>query len=69
MNLTKAKMWAAAVGGTATALATFTATLGVAFEDNGLDAGEYGLIATAVAALVATVHAVWKVENKLVDSE
>lgn len=66
MKLGKAKMWAALAGGTATAVATFAATLGVAFEDNGLDLGEVGLIATAVAALVATVRGVWSVENKKV---
>lgn len=60
----KAKMWAAAIGGTATAVATFTATLNAAFENNGLDAGEIGLIATAVVALVGTVRSVWQVENK-----
>jgi hypothetical protein len=69
MKLGKAKMWAAAVGGTATAVATFAATLGVAFEDNGLDVGEVGLIATAVATLVGTVRAVWAVVNKPVAVE
>jgi hypothetical protein len=69
MKLGKAKMWAAMVGGTATAVATFAATMGVAFEDNGLDAGEVGLIATAVAALVGTVRGVWAVENKRVPVE
>jgi len=69
MKLGKAKMWAALVGGTATAVATFAATMGVAFEDNGLDVGEVGLLATALASLVATVRSVWAVENKPVSVE
>jgi hypothetical protein len=69
MKLGKAKMWAAAVGTTATAVATFAATMGVAFEDNGLDVGEVGLIATAVAALISTVRAVWAVVNKPVPAD
>jgi hypothetical protein len=64
VKLGKAKMWAALVGGTATAVATFVATVNVAFEDNGLDVGEVGLVATALATLVATVRLVWAVENK-----
>lgn len=66
MEFTKAKMWAAAVGGTLTAVTTFIATLNTAFEDNGIDGGEVGLIATALVALVGTVRAVWQVENKRV---
>jgi hypothetical protein len=69
MKLGKAKMWAAMVGGTATAVATFAATMGVAFEDNGLDAGEVGLVATALATLIGTVRAVWSVENKPVPAD
>lgn len=61
MQFTKAKMWAAAIGGT---LTTFVATLNTAFEDNGIDGGEVGLIATAIVVLVGTVRAVWRVENK-----
>lgn len=68
MEFTKAKMWSAAIGGTLTALTTFVATLNTAFEDNGLDAGEVGLIATAVVALVGTIRAVWRVENKPVNT-
>lgn len=64
MEFGKAKMWAAAIGGTATAVATFAATVNVAFESNGIDAGEVGLIATAVVTLIATIRAVWAVENK-----
>lgn len=68
MEFTKAKMWAAAIGGTLTALTTFVATLSTAFEDNGVDAGEVGLIATAVVALIGTIRAVWQVKNKPVTS-
>jgi hypothetical protein len=69
MKFGKAKMWAAMVGGTATAVATFAATMGVAFEDNGLDAGEVSLVVTAVVALISTVRAVWAVENKPVPAD
>jgi uncharacterized protein YabE (DUF348 family) len=69
MKLGKAKMWTSLVGGTATAVATAAATVSVAFEDNGLDVGEYGLIATALATLIATVRAVWAIENKPVPVE
>lgn len=64
MKYSKAKMWAAAVGGTLTAVMTFVATVNVALEDNGVDVGEWGLIATALLTLVGTVRTVWAVENK-----
>lgn len=60
----KAKMWASAIGGTLTAALSVVATINTAFEDNGLDFGELGLIASAVVAFVGTVRAVWAVTNK-----
>lgn len=69
MNLTKAKMWAAAVGSTLTALMAMVATARVVLDDGALDAGEYGLITTAVVTLVSTVYAVWRVENKPVPTQ
>lgn len=64
MKFSKAKMWAAAIGGTATAVATCAATVAVAFEDNGIDVGEVGLLVTALATLLGTIRAVWQTENK-----
>lgn len=63
MNMTKAKMWAAAAGSTLTALATAVATAQAVLDDGALDLGEYSLIATAVVTLVATVYAVWRTPN------
>lgn len=68
MSFGKAKMWAAAVGGTLTAVTTFVAAVQVALADGGWDASEYGTIATAVVVLIGTVRAVWQVENKPLNS-
>lgn len=64
MYLTKAKMWASAIGGTATAVLTACATAATVLDDDRVDFTEYGTIAAAAAALISTVYAVWKVENK-----
>lgn len=64
MRLTKAKMWASAIGGTATAVLTACATAATILNDDRVDFMEYGTIAAAAAALVSTVWAVWHVENK-----
>lgn len=69
MNFTKAKMWAAAVGATLTALMTALATAQVALDDGALDLGDVGLITTAVVTLGSTVYAVWKMENKPVPTQ
>lgn len=67
MKFTKAKMWAAAIGATATAIATAAATAQVVLDDGQLDASEYGTIATAAAVLFATIYGVWKTENKPIE--
>jgi hypothetical protein len=64
MYLTKAKMYAAAIGSTATAVLTACATAATVLDDDRVDFTEYGSIAAAAAAFCATVYAVWKVENK-----
>lgn len=64
MYLTKAKMWASAIGGTATAILTACATATAVLNDDRVDFTEYGTIAAAAAALVSTIYAVWRVENK-----
>lgn len=57
------KAWAAAIGGTLTALMAATATAADVLADDKLTAGELGLVATAVATLVGTVFAVWRTPN------
>lgn len=64
MKFGKAKMWAAALGGTLTAVTTFVAAVQVALDDGAWDATEYGTVATALVVLIGTVRAVWQVENK-----
>lgn len=59
----KAKMWAAAAGATATAVLTAAATAAAVLDDDRVDFTEYGTIAAAVAALAATVWGVWRVPN------
>lgn len=64
-QLTKpTKAIVAGVGSTLAALSTMWATLSVAAEDNGIDMGEVGTIATAVLVCVATVRAVWQTTNE-----
>jgi len=64
---TAVKAWVAAVGATATAVATAVAAVQVALDDGSLDIGEYGTVATAVLVLVATVYGVWRAPNKRID--
>jgi hypothetical protein len=59
--ITKAKMWVAAAGGTATAVLTACATAATVLDDDKIDFTEYGTIAAALAALVGTVWGVWRV--------
>lgn len=58
-----AKMWVAAIGGTLTAVTTAWAAVEVTLSDNAIDVTEVGPIAAAIAVLVSTVAAVWRVEN------
>jgi hypothetical protein len=64
MVFTKAKTYAAAIGATLTALMTALATAQSVLDNGALDAGEYGLITTAVVTLGGTVYAVWRTPNK-----
>lgn len=59
----KAKMWTAAIGATATAVLTACATASTVLADDRVDFTEYGTIAAAVAALAGTVWGVWRVPN------
>lgn len=64
MNWTKAKMWAAAIGSTCTAIVVALGPLQGALADGHIDTGEAaGLIGVAVT-LVGTVYAVWRTPNK-----
>lgn len=63
--MTKAKMWAAAIGGTLTALTTALASVTVALNDDAISTAEVGSLTVAAVTLVSTVYAVWKVENKV----
>lgn len=69
MTWTKAKMWAAAIGGTCTAIVVALGPLQGALADGHIDTGEAaGLIGVAVT-LVGTVYAVWRTPNTLVKDQ
>lgn len=68
MKFTTHKAWMAAIGSTITALSTFWASASLVLSDDQVDLNEYGSLATAVASLVVTVYAVWKVQNKPIGS-
>jgi hypothetical protein len=55
----------AGIGSTITAITTMWATLSLVAEDNGIDAGEIGIGATAVLTCIATIRAVWQVRNEV----
>jgi len=57
-NTTKTKMWVGALGATLTAGVTALASVQGAL-DGGLTAGDWGLVATAVATLAGTVYGIW----------
>ena len=64
MKFTAHKAWMAAVGTTLNAFTVFWASASLVLSDDAVDLNEYGSLATAVATLVGTVYAVWRVENK-----
>jgi hypothetical protein len=64
VKTTAAKALTAAVGGTLTAITTALATVQLVLADDAVDLAEYGTLATAIATLVATVAAVWRVPNR-----
>ena len=64
LELKPTKAIVAGVGATLTALSTLWATVSVAYESNGIDVGEVGVITTAVLVCAGTIRAVWLVTNK-----
>lgn len=64
MKTGKAKMWAAAIGSTLTAILVFLGVLSPALDDNQLTVGEVTPLVAAVVTLASTVYAVWRVRNK-----
>lgn len=68
MTYTRAKMWAAAIGTTATAIASATAAVQVALSDGSLDGGDITAIVSAVIIAGASIYAVWRTPNKVVAS-
>jgi hypothetical protein len=68
MEFTKHKAVVSAIGTTLTALATAWASVELAVSDGGFDAGEIGSTATAVAAAIGTIYAVWRVPNRAVSA-
>lgn len=64
MKTKPTKAIVAGIGSTLTAIMTMWATISVAYEDNGIDIGEWGTILSAVLACAGTIRAVWLVTNK-----
>lgn len=58
-----AKAVVAGIGSTLTALMTMLATISLVLDDDAVDVTEYGTLTTAIASLVLTVWAVWRVPN------
>lgn len=61
---TKAKMWAAAIGGTCTAVSVAITTVQLVLGDGKIEAGEITTLITTGVTLVSTVYAVWKTRNQ-----
>jgi len=69
MKFTPHKAVISAIGTTLTALATAWAAVENAGSDGLINAADYGSIATAVAAAVGTIYAVWRVPNRVVTDD
>lgn len=63
---TPAKAIVAALGATATAVTAALATVQLVLSDDKVDFPEYGTLATAAVTLIATVYAVWRVPNEVI---
>lgn len=63
-KMSSAKAITAGVMTSLTAVMTCLATVQVVLDDDKVDISEYATVAGAVASLVATVYAVWKVPNR-----
>lgn len=64
MKTRPAKAWAAGIGGTFSALATFFAAAQVVLDDGAINFDEYGAVGLAVCTLVGVIYAVWRVPNR-----
>jgi hypothetical protein len=64
MEFTPHKAVISAIGVTLTAAGTAWAAVELALSDGGFDAGEIGATASAVAAAIGTIYAVWRVPNR-----
>lgn len=60
MKVTKAKAWAAVIGG----LGTLVVEIASFLSDGVLDGGELTTIAGSVFTLASTAYAVWRTRNK-----
>ena len=65
--MTKAKMWAAAIGTTCTAIATALTAVQLVLGDGKIEVGEITTLATTALTLIGTVYAVWKTPNKSIE--
>lgn len=68
MKVTAAKAWAAAIGGTCTAILLFLGILNPALEDGEISTAEVVPLIAGIVTLASTVYAVWRVRNKPVTS-
>lgn len=60
---TKAKMWAAVIGGSCTAIATAATTVQLVLGDGQIGTGEVTTLVITGATLISTVYGVWKTRN------
>lgn len=66
MEFTPHKAVISAIGVTLTALTTAWAAVELAVADGAVSADEIGSTASAVAAAIGTIYAVWRVPNRVV---
>lgn len=66
---TKAKMWAAVIGSTCTAIAVALTTIQLVLGDGKIETGEITTLITTGITLVSTVYAVWKTRNNPIGEE
>lgn len=66
MVFTKAKMWAAVIGGSCTAIATAATTIQLILGDGKVGTGEITTLVITATTLISTVYGVWKTRNEVV---
>lgn len=66
MVFTKAKMWAAVIGGSCTALATAASTVQLVLSNGNVGPGEITTLVVTGTTLISTVYGVWKTRNEVV---